>query len=93
MASFHKQGSSLHPDDIISNHSVHFQNECSLTCLREPTCQGFNYRITSNNYVVNCQLSSKARKRENDESEEAGGWTFYQDVSKLFDSAKTVEST
>ena len=53
-----------------------------MRCAPNPACLGFNYRTKSNEYVVNCQLSTKAQKRENDQSKETGMWTFYQDVSK-----------
>ena len=68
------------PDEIISNHTVHSQTECSLMCLQKSTCVGFNYRIKSNKYVVNCQLSNKTYERENGENKETGEWMFYQDV-------------
>ena len=39
-----------------------------MRCVPKSTCVGFNYRTKSAKYVVNCQLSNEAQKRENDES-------------------------
>ena len=78
MGFFFKSGSSLHSDDILSNHTVHAKTECSLMCLQKSKCVGFNYRTKSNKYAVNCQLSNK--KRDNGEIENTGEWKFYQDV-------------
>ena len=80
MITFFTSGSSLHPKDIISIHTVHFQNECSLRCLQTSTCVGFNFGVKSNKYVVNCQLTNKTHDRKSGESEEKGEWVFYQDV-------------
>ena len=77
---YFKLGSSLHQNDILSNHTVYAKTECSLMCLELSKCVGFNYRAKSNKYVVNCQLSNKTHKRENDEIEETGEWKFYQDL-------------
>ena len=78
---FVTSGSPLDPDDIISNHTVHSQNECSLMCLQKSTCVGFNYRAAkSNKYLINCQLSNKTQAKKNVEREETGEWKFYQDM-------------
>ena len=76
-------GFSLHPDDIISNHTVHFETECSMKCVPESTCVGFNYRTKSNKYVTNCQLSNKTYEKKNGKSKEIGEWKFYQDLRTI----------
>ena len=65
-------------DANISNHTVYSEVECSLRCLQQSTCVGFNYRPKSSNYAINCQLSSKAQEKKDAEN---GEWTFFQKVS------------
>ena len=77
---YFKLGSSLHPEDILSNHTVSAKTECSLMCLERSKCVGFNYKAKSNKYVVNCQLSTKTHRSKNGDSKETGEWKFYQDV-------------
>ena len=80
MITFFMSGS-LHPDDIISNHTVHSQNECLLMCLQKSTCVGFNYRAAkSNKYVINCQLSNKTNGKNHVQSGQTGEWKFYRDM-------------
>lgn len=65
-----------------------------MRCAPNSPCLGFNYRTKSDKYVVNCQLSNKAQKRENDKSKETGMWAFYQDVSKtVYDRNDHVDFT
>ena len=82
---FFISGSPLHPDDIISNHTVHSQNECLWMCLQaKSTCVGFNYRASkSNKNVINCQLSNKSYGKNNVQSGQTGEWKFYQDSEQL----------
>ncbi|XP_028391512.1 techylectin-5B-like [Dendronephthya gigantea] len=57
-------GSTLPPDEIISNHTVNsgiVPIECYELCQKQPKCVGFNYRDTTN--VVNCQLTNITKKR------------------------------
>ena len=69
----------MHPDHIISNHTVCTQMDCSMRCLETSTCVGFNYRTNSNKYVANCQLSKETRESGSVETEERGEWEFFQD--------------
>ena len=73
---YFKLGSSLHPEDTLSNHTVYAKTECSLMCHELSKCVGFNYRAKPNKYVVNCQLSNKTHKRENDELKKLESGSF-----------------
>ena len=80
---FKKIGSSFVSKDIISSHNVHSKLECSMRCLKESKCVGYNWRKTkSNKYAVNCQLSNKTKESE---SSESGEWMFYQDTNNVSD--------
>ena len=70
-------GKSLAPEDIISSHAVYSEVECSLRCLMTSECLAYNYRPKSNEYAVNCQLSTKTQGEESHGSEE---WSFYQNI-------------
>ena len=76
-------GSSLHPDDIISNHTAYSEIECSMKCVPKSSCVGFNYRTKSNKYVTNCQLSNITNEKRNGKSKGIGEWKFYQDVQTI----------
>ena len=69
---------SFPPKDILSSHAVHSKSECSWRCLQKSTCVGHNYRVKSNKYAENCQLSNKTQDRDNNKN--GGDWTFYQDL-------------
>jgi hypothetical protein len=72
-------GGSLARAVIISSHTVHSEAECSLRCLKEERCVGFNYRSKSNNkYVRNCQISNKTQSQASDTTGGSEEWTFYQ---------------
>ena len=75
------QTGSLPQGDLISSHNVESKLECSLRCLQESTCVGYNYRSASNIYAVNCQLSSKTQERDGKDGK--GQWTFYQDLETV----------
>lgn len=71
------------PDDIIASHIVDSEVDCSLKCVEEQSCVGYNYREKSYNDVPNCQISNKIRGID----AEHGEWTFYllmESVSKMF---------
>ena len=72
-ASF-KLGPLLPPENTISSLSVHGQIECSMHCIRKPTCVGFNFRTRSSKYTMNCQLSNNTQDIE---SVGSGDWVFY----------------
>ena len=73
------------PEHHISSHNVYSKLECSLRCLQEPSCLGYNYRSASNNYAVNCQLSNETQERGRGGEKEngSGEWTFYQDLETV----------
>ncbi|XP_028415343.1 uncharacterized protein LOC114538367 [Dendronephthya gigantea] len=74
------RGDSLASEEIISNHTVHSQLECSLKCLQSQACVGYNYRAKpKNKYAINCQLSNKTRGKSTN-GEGNGKWTFYQEL-------------
>ncbi|XP_028390983.1 ficolin-2-like [Dendronephthya gigantea] len=91
-------GSSLHPDEIISSHTVNsgiVPIECYELCQKEPKCVGYNYRETIN--VVNCQLT-KFTEKKND-IVMTGEWMlmldekapkYYKEEQRKNDSVKSV---
>lgn len=76
------EGGSLAPEDIISSHSVHSEAECSLKCLEEEACIGYNYRPESKKHEINCQISHNTVQKEK-ESTRRRKWMFYQDTKTL----------
>ena len=71
----HLGGSSLPPNEIISNHTVNsgiVPIECYELCQKEPKCVGYNYRENIN--VVNCQLTNMTRKRDHTTMTGEGKW-------------------
>ena len=62
---------------------VYSKVECSLRCLKEQTCVGYNYRSKSKKYGINCQISRNTSPKGNTESVEYGDWAFYQDLETL----------
>ncbi|CAB3994032.1 Hypothetical predicted protein [Paramuricea clavata] len=68
-------------EDIISNHSVRSEIECSFNCGNEPTCAGFKYKFGTNSPSVNCQLSNTTGKN-NMAYYDDQGWVFFIDVTK-----------
>ena len=70
------------PDEIVSNHTVYSETECSMRCVPKSTCVGFNYRAKRIEYVVNCQLSNKTHGKENGKGGENGEWIFYKVMQK-----------
>jgi hypothetical protein len=69
--------------DIISNHSVPSEIECSFNCGNEPTCAGFKYKFGTNSPSVNCQLSKTTGKNNIANYDDQGySWVFFIDVTK-----------
>ena len=62
----------------MSNHIVDSQVECSLKCLEEQFCVGYNYKAKSNKGEINCQISANATLGKQDILH--GPWVFYQDL-------------
>lgn len=80
--SYTNAGDSLAYEDIISSHIVHSKVECSLKCLQEPYCVGYNYKRTHYTNKTNCQVSqNKVGTAEN--KLKNGMWVFYQDLETL----------
>ncbi len=59
------------------NHTVNSEVECSLKCLKEQSCVGYNYRAESYKDAKNCQISNKTK----DKNGKDGEWTFYLEVN------------
>jgi hypothetical protein len=74
-------GESLEVEDIISNHSVEARIECSLKCLKEQSCAGYNYRSRSKIDDINCQISANTTLERSNIL--YGPWVFYQDLETL----------
>ena len=70
-------------EDIVSSHSVYSKFECSLKCLEEQTCVGYNYRSKSKKHEINCQISHNTTLERDTEIVAYGEWTFYQDLETL----------
>ena len=82
-------GDTLPEEDIISSYAVHSKIECSFQCLQASTCVGYNYRPKSNRYVVNCQLSSRIRGKD-EQTIPKGNWEFYQDWKTVRSEVKHI---
>ncbi|XP_028410712.1 uncharacterized protein LOC114533400 [Dendronephthya gigantea] len=68
---------------MISNYTVHSEDECSFECIQNPGCLGYNYRPKSKQYEVNCQISNKTK----DGGRERVGistWIFYQSLEVTY---------
>ena len=70
-------------EDIISSHIVHSDIECSLKCLEEQSCVGYNYRATPKK--INCQISRMRNTTLEGDTETLvdGEWMFFQDLETL----------
>lgn len=68
--------------DIISNHTVLTQIECSFNCLSEEECIGFKYKSDTNSETVNCQLSRSEGMFDvvNEDDED---WQFFIDIFNI----------
>ena len=78
----HLGGSSLPPDEIISNHTVNtgiVPIECYELCQKEPKCVALNYREKIN--VVNCQLTHITAKRNHTTMTGEGEWILMVDMN------------
>ena len=73
----------MESEDIISSHIVDSEIECSLKCLDEQTCVGYNYRTESKKNEINCQLGSNSSLERDIESVRNGEWVFSQDLDTL----------
>ena len=69
------------PEDIISSHVVHSDIKCSMKCLEEQSCVGYNYRTTPQK--INCEISRNTSLERDAESLIYGEWIFYQDLETL----------
>jgi hypothetical protein len=68
-------------EDIISSHVVRSDIECSMKCLEEQSCVGYNYRTTPQK--INCQISRNTTIERDAENLVNGEWIFYQDMDTL----------
>ena len=76
-------GDSLKPEEIMSNHSVHSQVECSLKCLNEQFCVSYNYIWKSRKHEINCQTSRNTSLERDTTNVVQGQWMFYEDIENL----------
>lgn len=76
-------GGALKSEDIISSHIVHSEMDCSLKCLGEQTCVGYNFRPKSKKHEINCQLGSNSSLERDIEIVKNGEWVFSQDLDSL----------
>lgn len=73
--SLHK-GEALAPKVIISSHVVHNQIQCSIKCLEQKHCVGFNYLVAVvKELEINCQISNSTQ--HNNRLVSKGAWSFY----------------
>ena len=70
-------------EDILSSYIVNSEVECSLKCSDEHLCVGYNYRITSPEHEINCQLTTNTAIKIKIKSAGHGQWVFYQDTDTL----------
>ena len=67
---------------VVSTHTVDVEEECSLKCLEELHCFGFNFKSgITDKYInkENCQISG--RSLENMEVMNGDDWIFYEVLS------------
>jgi hypothetical protein len=69
---------------VVSTHIVDVEEECSLKCLEELYCFGFNFNSgITDKYInkENCQISG--RSSENMEVMNGDDWIFYEVLSTV----------
>ena len=71
---------------VVSTHIVDVEEECSLKCLEELHCFGFNFKSGSitnkfDSSELNCQISG--RNFENMEVMDGNDWVFYHVLSTV----------
>ena len=67
----------------MSSYSVYSQVDCSLKCLEEQFCVGYNYRLKSRDGEINCQTGHNTTLKRDTESVVNGEWIFYQNLDYL----------
>ena len=67
----------------MSNHSVDSQVDCSLKCLEEQFCVGYNYRSISKKVEINCQTSRNTSLERDTKNVVQGEWMFYEHIENL----------
>ena len=75
---FNFQDVSLLEEDIIFESNVFDWLECGISCLETRSCAGYNFKESSADGQINCQLTDNADQTFGGVSTEDNDWTFYK---------------
>ncbi|XP_046842538.1 uncharacterized protein LOC124436616 [Xenia sp. Carnegie-2017] len=78
-----ENGEALAEKDIISSHVVRHLMECSMKCVPEQQCIGFNYLYSVQEHEINCQTSNMTISNVSKTVPSKGNWIFYQTTTKV----------